>query len=46
MKIRDGMVANRPVYCAIGVTLDVERDILGLEGAGPVARARSSGSRS
>ena len=30
MKIRDGMVANRPVYCAIGVTLQGERDILGL----------------
>jgi hypothetical protein len=30
VKIRDGMVANRPVYCAIGVTLQGERDILGL----------------
>lgn len=30
VKIRDGMVANRPVYCAIGVTMQGERDILGL----------------
>lgn len=29
-KIRDGLVANRPVYAAIGVTLEGERDILGL----------------
>lgn len=30
VKIRDGAVANRPVYTAIGVTVDGERDILGL----------------
>jgi transposase-like protein len=30
VKIRDGHVANRPVYTAIGVNLDGERDILGL----------------
>jgi putative transposase len=30
VKIRDGQVANRPVYAAIGVTLAGERDILGL----------------
>jgi transposase-like protein len=30
VKIRDGQVANRPVYAAIGVSLDGERDILGL----------------
>jgi transposase-like protein len=30
VKIRDGLVANRPIYCAIGVTVDGERDILGL----------------
>ena len=30
VKIRDGQVANRPVYAAIGVTLDGEKDILGL----------------
>ncbi|KRE71158.1 hypothetical protein ASG77_13625 [Arthrobacter sp. Soil762] len=30
VKIRDGQVANRPVYATIGVTLDGEKDILGL----------------
>src|ERR1700753_1378558 len=30
VKIRDGQVANRPIYAAIGVTLDGEREILGL----------------
>ena len=30
MKIRDGQVTNRPVYAAIGVTVNGERDILGL----------------
>jgi putative transposase len=30
VKIRDGQVANRPIYCAVGVTIDGERDILGL----------------
>jgi putative transposase len=30
VKIRDGKVANRPIYVAIGVTTDGERDILGL----------------
>ena len=30
VKIRDGQVANRPVYAAIGVTIDGKRDILGL----------------
>jgi putative transposase len=30
VKIRDGQVANRPVYTAIGVTADGHRDILGL----------------
>ena len=38
VKIRDGQVANRPIYAAIGVTLDGEKDILGLwadtDGAG------------
>ncbi|MEU0077644.1 IS256 family transposase [Micromonospora tulbaghiae] len=33
VKVRDGQVANRPFYAAIGVTLDGEKDILGL-GAG------------
>jgi transposase-like protein len=30
VKIRDGQVANRPVYAAVGVTLDGRKDILGL----------------
>ncbi len=30
VKIREGQVANRPIYVAIGVTTDGERDILGL----------------
>ncbi len=30
VKIRDGQVANRPVYVVLGVTVDGERDILGL----------------
>ena len=30
VEVRDGQVANRPIYAAIGVTLDGERDILGL----------------
>jgi putative transposase len=30
VKIREGQVANRPVYLALGVTADGEREILGL----------------
>jgi putative transposase len=30
VKIRDGNVANRPIYVALGVTVDGERDVLGL----------------
>jgi transposase-like protein len=30
VKIRDGQVANRPVYTVVGVTVDGMRDILGL----------------
>jgi transposase-like protein len=30
VKIRDGQVANRPIYTAIGVTVDGQREILGL----------------
>ena len=30
VKIREGQVANRPIYVAIAVTVDGERDILGL----------------
>jgi transposase-like protein len=30
VKVRDGQVANRPVYAAIGVTLTGEKEVLGL----------------
>jgi putative transposase len=30
VKIRDGQVANRAVYLALGVTVDGECDVLGL----------------
>ena len=30
VKVRDGQVANRPFYAAIGVSFAGERDILGL----------------
>ena len=30
LKIRDGQVANRPVYVAMGISVDGERDVLGL----------------
>ena len=30
VKTREGQVANRPVYLALGVTVDGERDVLGL----------------
>src|ERR687886_2062311 len=30
VKIRDGQVANRPIYVALAVTCDGHRDILGL----------------
>jgi putative transposase len=30
VKIRDGQVANRPIYVVLGVTADGERDIVGL----------------
>src|SRR5512142_2680768 len=32
VKIRDGQVANRPIYVVVGVTVDGERDLLGLWG--------------
>jgi len=34
LKIRDGQVRNRPVYVAMGITVDGDRDVLGLW-AGP-----------
>ena len=42
VKVRDGQVANRPIYAAIGVNLDGERDILGLW-AGKAVKGRSFG---
>ena len=30
LKVRDGQVANRPVYVAMGISLDGERDVLGM----------------
>jgi putative transposase len=30
VKIRDGQVANRPVYVAMGITVDGKRDVLGM----------------
>ena len=30
LKVRDGQVANRPVYVAMGISLDGERDVLGI----------------
>jgi putative transposase len=30
LKVRDGQVSNRPVYVAMGITLDGHRDVLGL----------------
>ena len=42
VKVRDGQVASRPVYAAIGVSLDGEKDILGC-GPTPAARAPGSG---
>src|SRR6266550_7873304 len=35
VKIRDGQVANRPIYVALAVTVDGRRDILGLRACGP-----------
>jgi putative transposase len=32
VKVRDGQVANKPIYVVIGVTVDGERDIPGALG--------------
>lgn len=34
VKIRGGQVANRPIYVALAVTVDGERDVLGFVGWG------------
>ena len=44
VKVRDGQVANRPIYAAIGVSLAGEKDVLGLW-AGTGGEGRSSGCR-
>lgn len=43
LKIRDGQVANRPVYVAMGTTVDGCRDVLGKWIGLSGGRARSSG---
>jgi putative transposase len=30
VKIRDGAVANRPIYVAVGINIAGERDVLGM----------------
>ena len=42
VKIRDGVVANRPVYLAIGIDCDGAKNVLGMW-VGPPANRRSSG---
>jgi putative transposase len=42
VKVRDGQVANRPVYAAIGVTVDGCKDVRGC-GWAPAGKAPSSG---
>jgi putative transposase len=45
VKIRDGNVANRPIYIALGVTVDGTRDVLGLwAGTGGEGYGTSTGS--
>jgi len=42
VKVRDGLVANRPIYATIGVSLAGENDVPGC-GPEPAVRVRSSG---
>lgn len=45
VKVRDGQVTNRPVYAAIGVTVDGHKDVLGLwMGTGGEGYGTSTGS--
>jgi transposase-like protein len=45
VKVRDGQVVNRPIYVVIGVTVNGERDILGLwAGDGGEGYGTSTGS--
>ena len=43
VKIRDGQVANRPVYVVLGVNVDGERDVLGMWVGPTGGEGRSSG---
>lgn len=45
VKVRDGQVANRPIYVALAVTAEGNRDILGLW-VGDGGEGPSTGSRS
>ena len=45
VKIRDGQVANRPVYTAIGVTMSTGRETFSASGSATVGREPSSGSK-
>jgi hypothetical protein len=42
VKVRDGLVANRPIYAAIGVSLAGGKDVLGRTGTIPRQSVRSS----
>jgi putative transposase len=47
VKILEGQVTNRPVYLALGVTVDGERDVLGLwAGSTVTGKAPSTGCES
>jgi transposase-like protein len=41
MRIRQGQVANRPVYVVVGISLDGERDVLGMWAGGEGAKQRA-----
>lgn len=43
VKVRDGQIANRTFYTAIGFTLADEHDVLGLVGRLPAVSVRRSG---
>jgi putative transposase len=46
VKVRDGQVRNKPFYIVLGVTVNGERDILGIWAETAAGRARSTGSGS
>jgi len=45
VKIRDGVVANRPVYVAVGIDCDGDKQVLGLWIGPSTGERRSSGCR-